>query len=413
MREPHGCPRVSRTGADVLPFICDTDPAWFRGHEPSDALAFLYPESQRLCEFLPGATGTVVRAGIVPDVGLTDPADAAGFGEEVEILAREPDAPLWLRVRDSLGRSTRMMPLSGQRRMPWALGPTVTGYALADGVVLALETEAWRTASQLVVAHPSGRVERRPLAETGTIRGGWLFGAIPEATVLRMFARRVGVGGAGPRVDLGLVPATSPGAYPCHYHLRASGDALFLAIGISHGPERPQVATTFFRGGKWSPLALQAVDSLDLEVTFTRGVGRVVWKDDNMFSGTGSRDIVALTARPEGTVHVERHPPLPASEYHDFAVLGLGDNVLALALDEPGLTARLGKIAELGRSPERVLVALPDGLWSFSGHPRGEHAIVVMREAELRREFAVRVEADGTVSPVTPVWHVDLDLDLR
>lgn len=404
MREPDGSPRVARTGAVVVPFVRDVDPAWLFGQEPADGLVIFYPDGQRLCQLRDGPGGPTVRTTIVPEVGLTDAGElhGTGLGEEVEILAGELDSPLWLRIREPLGRSTRMMPLSGQRRMPWALGRTVTGYALDDGVVLALETEMWRTASQLVIAHPSGRVERRPLAETGTIRGGWLFGALPEATVLRIFARRVSATGVGPRVDLGLVPATSPGAYPCQFHLRAAGEALFLAIGISHGPEPPQVATSFYRGGRWSPLALHAIDSLDMRVAYTRGVGRVVWKDDNMFSGTGSRDIVALTAWPEGTVHVERHPPLPASDYLDFAVLPLGDRVLALSLDEAGLVARLARIAELGRTPDQVLLELPDGLWSFTAHGRGEHAFLVVRESERRREFAVRVTADGAVSPVTP-----------
>jgi hypothetical protein len=404
MRVPDGSPRVVRTGAVVDPFVCGVDPAWLFGQEPAEGLVILYPDSQRLCEFREGPEGATVRTTIVPEVGLTDSGElhGTGFGEEAEILAGEPGGPLWLRIREPLERSTRMMPLSGQRRMPWALGRTVTGYALTDGTVLALETEVWRTASQLVIAHPSGRVERRPLPETGTIRGGWLFGAIPEATVLRAFARRVDVTGVGPRCDLGLVPATAPGAYPCYFHLRAAGAARFLAIGISHGPEAPQVATSFFHGGRWSPLALHLIDSLDMRVVYARGVGRVVWKDDNMFSGTGSRDIVALTAWPEGTVHVERHPPLPASDYLDFEALPLGDQVLALWLDEAGLVARLARTAELGRAPDQLLLELPDGLWSFTAHARGEHAIVVVRESERRREFAVRVAADGAVSPVRP-----------
>jgi len=402
MRAPDGCPRVARTGAVVIPFLSDAEPAWLRNHEPAEELVLLYPDEQRLCEFSSGA----VRVWIVPEVGLGDPADlhGTGLGEEAEILAAEPESPLWLRVCEPLGRSTKMMPLSGQRRMPWALGRTASGYALRDGVVLALETEVWRNASQLVIAHPSGRVERRALAETGTIRGGWLLGAIPETTVQRMFARRVGAAGVGPRVDLGLVPAASPGVYPCQFHLRSDGDASFLAIAISHGPEPPQVVTAFARAGRWSPLALHAIDSLDVRVTYTRGVGRVLWKDDNMFSGTGSRDIVALTAWPEGTVRVERHPPLPASEYLDFEVLPLGAGVLALSLDESGLTARHAPLAELGRTPDRVLVELPDGLWSFTAHARGEHAIVVLRESERRCEYAVRIHHDGEVSPVRPVW---------
>lgn len=405
MRAPDGCPRVAGSGAVVVPFVRDSEPAWLRNHEPAAELVCFDPDSQRLCEFS-GSDGDAprVRVRIVPEVGLADPSDlhAGGLAQEAEILAGEAGSPLWLRICEPLGRSTRLMPLSGQRRMPWALGRTVTGYALADGVVLALETESWRSASQLVIAHPSGRVERRSLAETGTIRGGWLFGAIAEATVLRMFARRVSAAGFGPRVDLGLVPATSPGVYPCHFHLRTAGEASFLAIEISHGPEAPQVATAFFRGGRWSPLALHTLDSLDTRVACTRGVGRVLWKDDNMFSGTGSRDIVALTAWPEGTVRVERHPPLPASDYLDFEVLPLGDRVLALSLEESGLSARLAPLAELGRVPDLPLVELPDGLWSFTAHARGEHAIVVLRESETRCEFAVRVAADGAVRPVTP-----------
>ncbi|MCY1055228.1 hypothetical protein [Nannocystis sp. SCPEA4] len=403
MRAPDGCPRVVHTDAVVIPFIRDAEAASLCNHEPAANLVVFYPDAQRLCEF----TGGAVRVSLVPDVGPVDPEGlhGTGLGEEVEILAGAPDSPLWLRICEPLGRSTKMLPLSGQRRMPWALGRTATGYALADGSVLALETEAWRNASQLVIAHPSGRVERRALAETGTIRGGWLFGAIAEATVLRMFARRVDAAGVGPRVDLGLVPATSPGVYPCQFHLRGAGDAAFLAIEISHGPEPPQVATSFLRNGRWSPLALHTIDSLDVRVAYTRGVGRVLWKDDNMFSGTGSRDIVALTAWPEGTVRVERHPPLPASEYLDFEVLPLGDGVLALSLDgEAGLTARLSPLAELGRAPDRVLVELPDGLWSFTAHARGEHAIVVLHESERRCEYAVRIDADGETSAVTPVW---------
>ncbi|MDC0717131.1 hypothetical protein [Nannocystis bainbridge] len=408
MRAPADCPRVAGTGAVVVPFVRDCEPAWLRNHEPAAELVCFDPDRQLLCEFAGSAAGEPrVRVTVVPEVGFAeaDEADAlhsAGLAEEAEILAGEPNSPLWLRIREPLGRSTRLMPLSGQRRMPWALGRTVTGYALADGAVLALETESWRNASQLVIAHPSGRVERRALAETGTIRGGWLFGAIAEATVLRMFARRVGAAGVGPRVELGLVPATSPGVYPCQFHLRTHGEASFLAIEISHGPETPQVATAFCRAGQWSPLALHNLDSLDTRVAFSRGAGRVLWKDDNMFSGTGSRDIVELTTRPEGTARVERHPPLPASDYLDFTVLPLGDRVLALSLAESGLTARLAPLVELGRAEERALVDLPDGLWSFTAHARGEHAIVILRESEARCEFAVRIDADFEVRAVAP-----------
>lgn len=402
MRAQDGWPRVVRSGAVVGDFIVDDDSAPYVNHPPAEALALYYPTSQRLCEFVEGPSGTSVRVSIVPDIRFIAAAEArkSGVCEEVEILAAEPDSPLWLRIREPHGRTTRLMPLSGQRRMPWAFGRSVSGYGLADGAVLMLETELWRASSQLVIAHPNGRVERHTVAETGTLRAGWMLGTIPEAGALRVFARRVGLWGAGARVDLGLVPATTPGAYPCHFHVRGAGEALFMAIAISHGPEPPQVATTFCLGGRWSPLTLHAVDSLELEVGYARGVGRVVWKDDNMFSGTGSRDIATLTVWPDGGVRSERHPPLPASAYLDFEVVPLGDRVLALSLDEAGLMARLAATADLGEAREELLVALPEGLWSFTAHARGEQVIVVVCESESRRQFAVRIDAEGTVTAV-------------
>ncbi|MFY0535105.1 hypothetical protein [Nannocystis pusilla] len=95
MRAPEGCPRVAGSGAVVVPFVRDSEPAWLRNHEPAAELVCFDPDSQRLCEFS-GSDGDAprVRVRIVPEVGLADPSDLHGSGlaQEAEILAGEPGA---------------------------------------------------------------------------------------------------------------------------------------------------------------------------------------------------------------------------------------------------------------------------------------------------------------------------------
>src|SRR5690606_34552444 len=135
-------------------------------------------------------------------------------------------------------------------------------------------------------------------------------------------------------------------------------------------------------------------------VGYAGGVGQIVWKDDNMFSGTGSRDIAALTLRPGEAARSERHPPLPASAYLDFAVVPLGGPARAPSRREASLVGRLAAASRFGAASEELLVALPEGLWSFTAHARGEHVLVVVCEAESRRQFAIRIDADGTTRAV-------------